>query len=124
MTASDNIEGIAITISAGMLKEKGYRNWLRNFHGCMCNEGCVYYMRLGAKPRHDNKLLYVYLVIGNKVRYRAYYAGAQDASEVTFDDGKTMYARAWIRMAGPVEKPAVPMEMKGFRGFRYTQRLF
>jgi hypothetical protein len=24
-------EGIVITISAGMLKEKGYKNWLTNF---------------------------------------------------------------------------------------------
>lgn len=118
------LDGIAITISADMLKEKGYRNWLRNFLRCMSNEGCVYYMRVGARPRLDEKILYVYLVIGNKVRYRAYYAGAQGPSLMRFTDGKEMYARAWIRMAGPVERPKVTISMKGFRGFRYVENLF
>lgn len=114
-------EGIIITISQGMLKEKGLRNWLRNFLHAMTQEDWLYYMRQGARPKHD--ILYVYLCIGGKVRYRAYFAGTS-YGEMTFSDGKRMFAKVWIMLSGPVERPPVAIEMKGFRGFRYTQKLW
>lgn len=128
----DATEGIIITISQGMLKERGYRNWLRNFLDAMeksaAGEDWTYWMRQGAQPKRD--LLYVYLCIGGKIRFRAYYAGTQPGGEMTFGDGaggtKTISARAWVLLAGPVERPMRGHEpvMKGFRGFRYTEKLF
>jgi hypothetical protein len=102
-------DGIIITISAGMLKEKGYRNWLRNFMNAMGNEGWTYWMRQGAKPKHE--ILYVYLCIGNRVRYRANFVGTEGPCE-------------WIILCGPVVKAPADYPMKGFRGFRYTQKIF
>jgi hypothetical protein len=120
-------DGIVITISAGMLKEKGYRNWLRNFLDAMhrndAGEEVYYFMRQGTSPKNGN-ISYVYLCIGNKIRYRAYYAGSRGPSEMTFLDGRTMSAKAWIILAGPVERAPTPIKMTGFRGFRYTQKLF
>lgn len=115
-------DGIIITISQGMLKEKGYRNWLRNFLDAMSRDDWTYWMRQGAKPKHD--ILYVYLCIGSKVRYRANFIMTDGPCEKEFNDGKRMFARSWIVMAGPVERPPFPIEMKGFRGFRYTHKLF
>lgn len=123
-------EGIVITISAGMLKEKGYRNWLTNFLLAMDQHdgpnGWTYWMRQGSQPKKD--ILYVYLCIGGKVRFRAYFAGSRGDSDMTFPnlDGtkKTMHARAWVLLSGPLERPAVPVPMKGFRGFRYCEKLF
>jgi hypothetical protein len=115
-------DGIIITISAGMLKEKGYRNWLRNFLRAMSHEECTYWMRQGSKPKKD--ILYVYLCINNKVRFRANFVMAEGPCDKTFDDGKQMFARAWIVLAGPLARPDHTIEMKGFRGFRYTQKLF
>jgi hypothetical protein len=116
-------DGIIITISAKMLKEKGYRNWLRNFLHAMRQEDCTYWMRQGAAPKHD--ILYVYLCIGGKVRFRANFAGTESGHK-TFDGGKKMYARVWIVLCGPLERPPRKQEpiLKGFRGFRYTQKLF
>jgi len=122
--------GIVITISQGMLREKGYRNWLANFLLAMeQHDGenpWTYWMRLGSEPKRD--VLYVYLCIGGKVRFRCYFAGTRPASEQTFGelDGsrKTISARAWVLLAGPVVRPAVPVPMKGFRGFRYCGELF
>lgn len=116
-------DGIIITISAGMLKEKGYRNWLRNFLHAMNTDGWVYYMRQGVKPKVD--VLYVYLCIGGKVRFRAQFAGA-DTGEKQFSDGKQMSAKVWLMLVGPVVRPRRGDEplMKGFRGFRYTPQLF
>lgn len=116
-------DGIVITISQGMLKEKGYRNWLRNFLQAMEKEDWIYYMRQGAAPKRD--ILYVYLCIGGKVRFRANYGGTQ-SGEMQFSDGKTMSAKVWVLLAGPLERPMRGQEpvMKGFRGFRYCEKLF
>ncbi len=108
-----------------MIKEKGYRNWLRNFLDAMGKEEWTYWMRQGVKPKLADHLLYVYLCIGGKIRYRAYFVSAEDGGWMTFSDkSEPMYARAWIVMAGPVERPPEPIYKKGFRGFRYTKTLF
>ena len=107
-----------------MLKEKGYRNWLRNFLDAMGIEDWTYWMRQGTKPVHSDHLLHVYLCIGGKIRYRANFVSAEGPREMIFNDGKKMYAKAWIVMCGPVAKPEYDIPWKGFRGFRYTQTLF
>jgi hypothetical protein len=115
-------EGIVITISAAMIKEKKYRNWLRNFLTCMASEQCSYWMRQGTRPKRD--VLFVYLCIGNKVRFRANFVVAEGPGEKTFDDGRVMFGKAWIVLCGPVVRPDVEVPMKGFRGFRYCEKLF
>jgi hypothetical protein len=118
-------DGIIITISQQMLKEKGYRNWLRNYLNAMEKEDHIYYMRQGAQPKQD--ILYVYLCIGGKVRYRSNFVMSEGPGEKTFTSAAgshTIYGRAWIIMSGPVVKPEFTVPMKGFQGFRYTQKLF
>lgn len=118
-------DGIIITISQGMLKEKGLRNCLRNFLDAMGKEDWTYWMRQGAKPKLADYLLYVYLCIGGRVRYRAYFVEAVGPKEMTFADGNSpMYAKVWIVMTGPVVRAPYDIPMKGFRGFRYTKTLF
>lgn len=116
-------EGIIITISAGMLKEKGLPHWTRNFLEAMATDEMTYWMRLGNKPKHEP--MYVYLLIGRKIRYRALFVKF-DTGHMTFTDGKEMTARTWCVLCGPLAKPqrGSEPEMKGFRGFRYTQQLF
>jgi hypothetical protein len=115
-------DGIIITISEKMLREKGYRNWLRNFLYAMGTDDCLYYMKQGAPPKR--KILYVYLCIAGKIRYRANFVHASSAAYVTFSNGERMFARAWVALTGPVVKPKDVFPMKGFRGFRYTEKLF
>lgn len=116
-------DGIIITISQKMLEEKGIVNWTKNFLNAMAAEDMTYWMRQGSKPKRD--ILYVYLCIGGRVRFRALFAGT-DTGLKTFNDGTTMFAKVWIMLAGPVVKPirGQEPEMKGFRGFRYTEKLF
>lgn len=118
----DRPDGIIITISQGMLREKGYKNWLRNFLDAMSKEDWTYWMRQGSKPKYD--FLYVYLNIGGKIRYRANFVSTEGPGEKTFSDGKRMYGKAWIVMCGPVMKAPALHPMKGFRGFRYTETIF
>lgn len=109
-------EAIIITISQQMLKEKGYKNWLTNFMKAMNREDWTYWMRQGNKPKHE--VLYVYLCIGGKVRFRANFVGTEGPSEMTFDGGKKLFAKAWILMCGPVVRAPYHVPMKGFQGFR------
>lgn len=125
-------DGIIITISEQMIKEKGYRNWLRNFLDAMGrfdgDQPWTYWMKQGAKPTKD--FLYVYLSVKGKIRFRCTYVQSYGSGEMKFGDGATMFARAWVVMAGPLIRPEHPvytMEVvgqKGFRGFRYCQKLF
>ena len=103
-----------------MLKEKGVKSWLSNFLDAMSREDWTYWMRQGSKPKYD--FLYVYLCIAGRVRYRANYVCSEGPGEMTFNDGTTMFAKAWIVMCGPLVRGNY--EMKGFRGFRYTNKLF
>lgn len=115
-------EGIIITISQAMLKEKGVANWTRNFLRAMRSENCAYFMKLGSRPKYE--VLYVYLCIAGKVRYRANFVESHGPGEFTFQGGKTLYGNAWVVLAGPLSIPHKPIVMKGFRGFRYTHKLF
>lgn len=117
-------EGIVITISIAMIKERTYRAWLKDFLKAMNSDEICYWMRTGARPKNESCLQYVYLSIGNVIRFRANYVMSKGASQVTFDSGKKMFANAWIVMAGPVVRPAGRIAYKGFQGFRYTHKLF
>ncbi len=105
-----------------MLKEKGLRNWLRGFLEAMSKDDWTYWMRQGAKPKYP--ILWVYLCIGNKVKYRANFVMTEGPREMTFSNGDKMFAKVWIVMCGPVVKAPGDFPMKGFRGFRYTEKLF
>lgn len=114
------VQSIIITVSAG--RENGYRHWLRNFLETMDSESGVYWFRMANQPKIQP--LHVYLCIGGKIRYRAKCVDAMGPAEVTFNDGREMYGKAWVRICGPVERPPEPIPRKGFQGFRYTEELF
>lgn len=114
---------LIITISMSMIKEHGYRNWLRNFLYAMSQEDWTYWMRQGSQPK-VKRLLYVYLVIGGKIRFRTNFVMSEGTGWKQFSDGRKMYGKAWITLCGPVTRPIVPIQMKGFQGFRYTKELF
>lgn len=117
-------DGIILTVSSSELKEKGYRNWLRNFLDAMGKEDWTYWYRLGNKPKHE--VLWVYICIGGKIRFRSNFVMYKDAGEMTFrgTDGKKLYGKAWVVICGPVVRPTEPVYRKGFQGFRYTHKLF
>lgn len=117
-------DGIIISISAKMIKERGYRNWLRNYLSAMDRDDMYYYMRQGNQPKRE--VQFVYLAIGGKVRFRSYFAGSRGAGLMTFTDGKQLFGNAWVILAGPVERAPKGMTFpfKGRQGFRYTEKLF
>lgn len=126
---TQNPEGLIITISKGMIGSNGYRHWLRNFLAAMKKseevEDHAYWFRQGNMPKSESEIKYVYLVIGNRVRFRVFYAGARGACTMQFENRPDpLFGKAWILAGGPVSRPAQPYPMKGFQGFRYCAKLF
>jgi hypothetical protein len=116
-------DGIIITIGAKMIEERGYRNWLSDFLLAMRQEDWTYWMKLGSRPKRED-FMYVYLCIGGKIRFRANFVMSYGSGMKEFADGREMFGRAWVVLSGPVVKPDAPILLKGFRGFRYTEKLF
>lgn len=121
-------EGIILTVGAKMYREKGYRNWIYNFLSAMGlhEQGWTYWFRVQGKPKMDKHLSYVYLTIGGKIRFRAYYAGYQHTpeGEKQFETGGLIHGFHWILISGPIERPPHKIEYQGRQGFRYTEKLF
>lgn len=118
-------EGIIITVSRSMIRDsaaRNYRMWLRQFFYCMSCDDCHYWFRLGNQPKLD--VLYIYLCIGNKIRYRVTYAGCKGPGHPTFSDGRSLAGKAWVFAVGPVVAAPYIIRRKGFQGFRYTGKLF
>lgn len=126
---TEHPEGIIITVGQKMYGHLGYRNWLRNFLGAMkeseTNDDWFYWFRQGNQPKADRELQYVYLCIGGKIRYRVFFAGSRGPCLMKFvQHSREMFGKAWILVAGPVERAPYPITMKGFQGFRYTHKIF
>lgn len=114
MTAAN----LYITIGADQVKEKGWRNMLQDMLRCD-GDRVIYWWRLGNQPKRE--INEVFIVVGNKVRVKAKFAGYADGGETTFDDGRTMYAKCWMLLFDFELLPAPHKKRKGFQGFRYEQ---
>lgn len=64
-------EGVIITVSAAQFKEKGLRNWVRNFKRAM-NEGDLsYWFRQGNQPKQQVESIYI--CIAGRIAYKITY---------------------------------------------------
>ena len=116
----DRPDGIIITISQQYLNERGRLNWLRDFMKAMDTEGWSYWMRLGNRPKHE--VLYIYLILGSRIRYRMNFVMYEEGGVFHTNDGRDITAKNWLVGCGPLVRGNI--KMKGFQGFRYTQILF
>lgn len=118
-------DGVIITLSAQMFRERGYRNWLTNFLFAMSQDDYTYYFRTSAQPTLECQ--YLYICAGGRIRYRCNLIMTEGAMTKTFlsDTGNgthSLYGRAWLICAGPVAVAPHKIFRKGFQGFRYTEQ--
>lgn len=118
-------EGIYVTQSrqrAIELKgsvEAGYKDWVQTIEKCHGSNGWLYWWKLGNKPKKD--VIYAYIIIENKVRWRARILEFTKEMTKTFltPTPRTMHAKCWMLLYD-FEKLPRPYEVKkGFQGFRY-----
>ena len=115
-------EGIIVTISGKYLKERGMKEWYRDFLRAMEDETYTYWLRLCSRPRQE--VLYIYLVIGNRVRYRYQFVMYEKGGSFNTADGRIIFANCWLVGVGPLVRPEQEIRRRGFQGFRYTEFLF
>ena len=117
-------EGIAVTWGVEMLQEKGIRPFIKYFEQCMAGEDNFWMHWVPRAPTRD--IVYVYIVVLNRLLYRCYYAGFETGlTEMHNADGSSQVIdRPRILLAGPFVKCPFKRELRGFRSFRYTTKLF
>jgi hypothetical protein len=144
MDQSDQPEGILITfpvqflydLGEGYVKDSKGRDLyeredciLRGFKDCMRQleafagnpDESIWYHSIGSKPTRE--VLFAYITILGKVRYRAKVAGWEPEGLRQFSDGRKREAKHWLLLSDFFKAPE-EITLKGFQGFRYTQKLF
>jgi len=92
--------------------------YYENMGGPKDPEGCFYHF-ISTIPRYE--VLELYVCYLGAVRYKARVAGFIRNDFAPYPDSPR---RNYVIATGPVIKPPVAMAMKGFRGFRYSQKIF
>lgn len=124
-------DGIVITWGKDLIAEKGgLLSFIRFFEQNMQNDDSIWLQKCKNKPKIQEDLRYVYIVVCNQVKYRCYYGGYETGErEIYNGDGISWSSRSiitWPRIicAGPIEKAPHKIRLKGFQGFRYCTKLF
>lgn len=121
-------EGIVITWGKEMIQEKGgLLSFMRFFQDCMSAEESTWLQKCRNRPTKDQYLLYVYIIIHNRVHYRGYYGGYRtEPVKCYLNSWSSWELITWPRIviAGPIERAPVKIIRPGFQGFRYCEKLF
>lgn len=110
------IDSIYVTLGAAQLKEKPYKEQIKDWLRCD-GENFIFNWALSNKPKKD--FVWVYIVIGNKVRWRARFIGYDQERNKIFSDGRGWSAKNWMLLIDFEKLPKPYESKKGFQGFRY-----
>lgn len=120
-------DGIILTLSAACIKDNGgYREMVKDFLRCRSDVEQpefmrMYWMRLPVKPIHQ--VMYVYIVMHNKIRWRANIVELHGEGYKEFSGNRVLKAKCWMVVCDFEPMPRPLIERRGFRGFRYTEKL-
>lgn len=109
-------EGIYITIGQSQIKEHGYKKYLDDFERCDGERGFWYY-RMKNLPKRE--FTDVFIVIGNKVRWKARLLAIEKDVWVHYFNGEVDEHFRGIILIDFCKMPRPFEERKGFQGFRY-----
>lgn len=123
-------EGVVITWGKDMINLKGgLKNFLKYFNDVMQDENTAWLQKNKNEPKYD--ILFVYILVANRLYARAYYGGYQKGeTEINSPGCANSFSRReiidWPRiiLSGPIEKCPFKRTLKGFQGFRYCTKLF
>lgn len=100
----------------------GFKECMRQLEAVRTNpDDNIWNHSIGSKPIRE--VLYAYITILGKIRYRANIAAWEPGGEKQFSDGRKRTAKHWLILSDLVKAPN-EIECKGFQGFRYTEKLF
>lgn len=117
--------GIAVTFGKKMIEDKGgLRSLMTWFEHCLSFEDGYWMQKCKNMPRYD--ILYVYVIICNRVHYRCIYGGYQKGEIRLLIKPGEPSTITWPRiiLTGPFVKAPTKIYRGGFQGFRYCTELF
>lgn len=115
------IVAIIKTFPVVFFRELSLREFVRQWRS-INQDGSCWVCPMPAVPRQE--VLYCYIVIGNRIRYRCNISHFEPGGERIFSDGRRFTAKAWMVLTAPVVKPPHKIKKRGFQGFRYSEFLF
>lgn len=107
-------DSLLITLSMQVLKEQyegGYRQVIKDWQAADGDPTFWMFLMKNRLPKSLDKIVYVYWVLGGKIRWRCKYAGLEPTS-------KELWGYNWMLLFD-FEKLPVQIPYKGFQGFRY-----
>lgn len=100
----------------------GFKECIRQLEAVRTNpDDNIWNHSIGSKPTRE--VLYAYITILGKIRYRGNIAAWEPGGEKQFNDGRKRTAKHWLILSDLIKAPK-EIECKGFQGFRYTEKLF
>lgn len=115
---NENIAGIAITWKIqGDTTGAAMANLLQVFEKEISRDDGAFRQRCDKEPKRT--IAYVYIIINMKLAYRCNFVGWFSKYDVN-----NPYGYSYILLTGPLIKCPFDRPLPGFRGFRYTEKLF
>lgn len=120
-------EGICITMGAEMIIDKGgLLRFIRWFEQCLHDEDGWFYHKCKNGPSVD--VLYVYIIIANRLYYRCSFASHSRQPVEAFlkpgSEESVMIDWPHLILTGPLIRCPYKRKLSGFRSFRYCKKLF
>jgi len=95
----------------------GFKECIRQIESIKHDPEMYWLHSMGNKPVHEKEILYCYVNILSKIRYKAKVIGFEPGGEKEFDDGRKRTAKHWLLLHEFEKVPEI--RMGGFQGFRY-----
>ena len=120
-------EGIVITFGKEMIADQGgIREFLKGWKETFDDEEGIWKHYCKNRPSKD--VLYIYIIILNRLAYRCQYMGYEEATpdEPRFkaNGDYQPIVKPGILMCGPLKRCPFKRRLQGFQGFRYSTKLF
>ena len=100
----------------------GIKEYLRQMELVQKDEDSYWMHKISAIPTID--VLYAYITVLGKIRYRANIGGFEKGGTRTFQDGRDCTAKHWMILTHPFIKAPEGIPFKGCQGFRYCEKYF
>ena len=124
-TLIESPDAIIVTLPKRFFEEYNHARYLEDIQRMNTADG-TWYRAVKNLPKQD--VLYVYVIIDNKVSHRTNLVEYQRNKTYTFPrpegGSRTFENKNWIITCGPVIMAPDDIPMKGFQGFRYSAKLF
>lgn len=95
----------------------GYKECLRQIYTFDKDPEMIWWHGMGSKPVNSDNILYCYINVLSKIRFRFKVIGFHPGGEMEFNDLRKQSFKHWLMLHQPTRIKEI--KMGGFQGFRY-----